>query len=169
MSTKYLTKILASGKQALVDAITAFTGTANEIIATNASGFVDSSFIDPNALVDTVDATVAAGVTLVDGDFVAFNASDEVVLADNTSYDTRAQGFVLAGFAAGATATVYKSGTNTTAVVTSGTEYFLDTAGGETTTPPVFAVGTICQSLGYGSPEGLEFEYNIPTEYAVQP
>lgn len=168
MTTKFITQI-ASGVQQLVDAITAFTGTANEIIATNGSGFIDSSLIDPNTLADTVDVTVATGNTLVAGDFVSFTGAGEVELADNTAYATRAQGFVLAGFAAGATATVYKTGTNTSAVVTDGTDYFLGTAGAETATNPAFVVGTISQTLGYGSTDGLVFEYNPPIEYAAQP
>lgn len=167
MSLDFIKKA-ANGIYQSVLAVTTFTGNPNEIIGTNASGFVDTSFIDPNALADTEDATVATGVTLAAGDLVTFNSSGEVILADNTAYATRAQGYVEAAFSAGATATVFKTGTNTVVSTTPGTEYFLDTAGDITATAPSYAVGTICQTVGYGSPAGLVFEYNEPVEFNVQ-
>lgn len=167
MSLFYKTGIIGQSKEFLTQAITAFTGVANQIIGTNANGFIDGSLIDPADISNAVDATVATGVTLVAGDFVGFNGSGEVIIADNTAYTTRAQGFVLSGFAAGATATVFKSGNNTGVTVTTGADYFLGTAGSEATAVPAFVDGTIWQVLGSGTPDGLEFEYNPPMEYAT--
>lgn len=45
MSTKYISKILTSGKQVLVDAITSFTGIAEQIIATGSDGKIDLSLL----------------------------------------------------------------------------------------------------------------------------
>lgn len=159
----------ANGIIQAVEAITASAGAtdADKLIATDANGLIDTSLLPSGVGNNT--KTANAGVNLTAGDLVYIDASGDVQLADNTSIATAATGFVLDTVTATNPVTVFLSGVNNSVTATSGTTYFLDTAGGLTATAPAFAVGTICQNLGVacGANE-LLFEYNQPVEFANQ-
>ena len=91
----------------------------------------------------------AAGA-LGGGKFCNINSSGFIRLASNAAVSTNANGFVLVGYADGATATMYGiSNTNTAlAGLATGTQYFLGTAGGVLATSPTTPTGTIVQPLG---------------------
>ena len=158
----------ATGITVLLQAITQSSGSSdsNKIIATDDSGKVDVSFIPDS--VGKVTTTGSAVVALVAGDFVAFNATGDVVKADKGAISTAAKGFVLENVAAGNIATVYLYGVNTAIAAIANQVYFLNTQGGTSQTPPAFDNGSICQQLGYGTPLGLLFEYNEPIEFNNQ-
>ena len=168
MTLRFLTKA-ASGIQQLVNAITASTGAtdANKIVGTNSEGKLDASFL-PTSIGKAI-VTATAGEALSAGAMVSFTASG-VVLADNTDTAKIAQGFVLEAVASGGSATVYTSGVNSALTgLIPGAVYFLGTNGTVTTTAPVFAVGTVCQSLGYAqSATELVYDFAEPVEFANQ-
>lgn len=168
MTLRFLTKA-ASGLQQLVNAIVASTGAtdANKIIGTNAQGKLDTSFLPDTIGKAIVSAT--ASEALPAGSFISFT-SGGVELADNSDATKPAQGFVLEAVASGDPATVYVTGINTAlSGLTPGSPYFLGTGGQATATAPTFAIGTICQSLGYAqSATELVFEFNEPVEFANQ-
>ena len=165
----FLTKTIL-GVQQLVSAISssAGAGDAGKILETDSNGLIDPSFL-PAGLGDQTGTANAATGGVTAGDFIYINGSGEVAPADNTSVSTAAIGYVLASATAGNPVTYYRWGVNTSAVIAANTEAFLGTAGGFVTTPPAFAVGTICQSLGKSDvANSLTFEYNAPIEYNNQ-
>lgn len=166
----FLTKSV-TGVLQVVAAIATSAGAADagKIIETDANGLIDSSLLPPGTG-NTVKEGLTAGEALTAGQFVYLDAAGEVLVADNTSITTQAQGFVLQNYALAATdVMVYFAGVNDAVTTTPGATYFLDTAGGITTTPPAFAVGSICHRLGVacGTNE-LLFENDAPVEYATQ-
>ena len=139
---------LTSGIKTLVSSISAFTGNANEIISTNASGVINPDLLPPGV----AGAQVTA---LSDG---ALTAGMFVNLYDNSgSLDARpaddaagifANGFVLDSVADDTSVTVYLQGTNTAvAGLVPGDEYFIATAGGLDQTPNVVN-GAVIQIVG---------------------
>jgi hypothetical protein len=163
---KFITKV--SGLNKLVSAITASTGASdgNKILATNTSGKLDASFLPPG--VELSVETMIASEALAAGDFVNIwdNAGTrEARLADG-SEDKPAHGYVIAGFALGASASIYTKGTNNQLTgLTPGVRYFLsDTTPGEATaTPPSETSGHIFQVLGPAiNATTIQFEYDDP-------
>lgn len=167
---KFITKV--SGINRLVSAITASAGAgdANKILATDASGKIDPSFMPSG--VDLAVESIVASEELVAGDFVNIwdNAGTRNVRLADGSTDKPAHGFVLAGAAAAAPASVYTRGTNNQLTgLTPGVRYFLsDVAAGEATaTPPTETSGHIFQILGPAlSTTSIQFEYDDPVYVA---
>ncbi len=136
-------------------ALTALTvaktgGTAAQFL--KADGTVDSALY---TALPTTTAVVSA--TLTAGQWVNFHNVAGVKNArpaDSTDATKPAQGFVLAGFASAATATVYLYGVNTVipvgayAAADVGKPVFLSTAGGTTLTPPT-TTGNLLQQVGW--------------------
>lgn len=124
-------------------------GDSGKAIALDAAGLIDTSMMPVGIGADT--AAIVASEILAAGDFV--NVWSDVGVfkvrkADATVAGKEAHGFVLAGFAAAATATVYFEGNNTqVAGATPGPVYLSTTAGGFTSTPPA-AAGNIVQKIG---------------------
>ena len=146
---------LVSGLQKLVSTIQAFTGTPDEVVSTNASGFIDASLIDPAATEDK-KVTVTSGEALTAGQFVYFDEGDSGN-AYIAGYDASlpaganaAEGYVLTSVGAAASVDVYLTGANNQLTgLTPGDTYYLDTAGGVTNTPPTLDTsGDINQPLG---------------------
>lgn len=146
---------LQAGLQKLVATIQAFTGTADQIVSTNSSGYIDASLIDP-AATDDKKVNVTAGEALTAGQLVYFDegASGNAMIA---GYDASlpaganaAEGYVLTSVAASAAVDVYLTGTITgLSGLTPGETYYLDTAGGITATAPTLDTsGDISQPVG---------------------
>lgn len=134
---------------ALAIQISAGAGDADKMIATDATGKIDMSFMP--AGIGAASVSIPATENLAAGDFVEIYASSGAKCrkADATTLK-RADGFVLAAVTSGNPATIYPLGelNNQLSGLTPGSDYFLSlTAGGVTTTAPS-ATGQLYQYLG---------------------
>lgn len=162
---------------------------AGKIIATNASGQIDGSFLNttvsssPNKLVMTggdgkIDVSVLP--TGVGADTAVINASEALAAgdlvniwnnsgtanvrkADASTAGKEAQGFVLAAVASGQPATVYFEGTNTQMTgLTPGRQYLSTTPGKTSATAPTGS-GQVVQVVGFAvSATAMNFQSNPP-------
>lgn len=147
-TNRFLT--LVNGVKTLVSAISSFTGNANEIVATDGSGFIDASLLPPGVggcsfENGTADGNLTAGM-LVD---VYDNLGTLTVRpADNTNGEA-ADGFVTTAYTSGATnVMVFTSGDVTGAGLTAGEDYWLSTAGTFVLGPPAEPENGISQKVG---------------------
>ena len=162
---------------------------AGKIIATNASGQIDVSFLNttvsssPNKLVMTgadgrLDisvlpvgvgadtAVIPASEALAAGDLVNIwnnSGTANVRKADASTAGKEAHGFVLAAVASGASATVYFEGTNTQlSGLTPGRQYLSTTPGKCSSTAPTGS-GQVVQVVGFAiSATAMNFQSRIP-------
>lgn len=143
----------AGGKMTEVQPITTSVGAgdASKIIQTDSAGRIDASFM-PVGIGAEVSAVIASEI-LTAGNFINIynNAgAANARRADATTNAKPAQGFVLGGVSALASATVYGISTKNTALtaLTPGTDYWLSiTPGGVTSTAPQ-ATGNFVQEIG---------------------
>ena len=121
------------------------------------------------AKADLATTTAVASATLTAGQWVNFHnvaGAKNCRPADMTDATKPAQGFVLAGFASAATATVYLYGINTVipvgayAAADVGKPVFLSTAGGTTLTPPT-TTGNLLQQVGWVDAVGATVTVNF--------
>lgn len=162
---------------------------AGKIIATNASGQIDESFLNatvsssPNKLVMTggdgkIDvsvlptgvgadtAVIPASEALAAGDLVNIwnnSGTANVRKADASTAGKEAHGFVLAAVASGQPATVYFEGTNTQMTgLTPGRQYLSTTPGKTSATAPTGS-GQVVQVVGFAvSATAMNFQCNPP-------
>lgn len=162
---------------------------AGKIIATNASGQIDGSFLNatvsssPNKLVMTgadgrLDisvlpvgvgadtAVIPASEALAAGDLVNIwnnSGTANVRKADASTAGKEAHGFVLAAVASGQPATVYFEGTNTQMTgLTPGRQYLSTTPGKTSATAPTGS-GQVVQVVGFAvSATAMNFQSNPP-------
>jgi hypothetical protein len=153
MADKYIR--LNNGVPTETEATTQSTGAteAGKIIAANANGQLDESFLPPGIGADV--AIIQASENLSAGDLVSVfddAGTFKVRKADASTTGKRADGFVLASVTSGQNATVYAEGTIVGLTgVTAGKLYLSDTTpGGFSATPPVGA-GKIVQCIGFGT------------------
>ena len=162
---------------------------AGKIIATNASGQIDGSFLNttvtssPNKLVMTggdgkIDVSVLP--TGVGADTAVINASEALAAgdlvniwnnsgtanvrkADASTAGKEAHGFVLAAVASGQPATVYFEGTNTQMTgLTPGRQYLSTTPGKTSATAPTGS-GQVVQVVGFAvSATAMNFQSSPP-------
>lgn len=184
-----------AGQLAEVASISTSAGAADagKLIATNASGQVDGSFlnttvtsspskllmtgadgrIDPTVLPTGVGADTAAIVAseaLAAGDLVnVWNNSGtaNVRKADASTAGKEAHGFVLSAVASGSTATVYFEGTNTQMTgLTPGRQYLSTTPGKCSATAPTGS-GQVVQVVGFAiSATAMNFQCELPITLA---
>ena len=107
----------------------------------------------PEILLFILTTVGTAGENLAAGDFVSIElTSGEVLLADASTNDLMADGFVLEAYSSGATnvRVYYGAENNELAGLTAGHTYYLsaDTPGGVTDTPPTGDSPIIVQQLG---------------------
>lgn len=139
-------------------------GDAGKILALDASGKLDNSFMPVGIGADT--AVVVASEALSAGNFVNIWNDGGVAKArkaDATTAGKDAHGFVLSAVSASANATVYFEGTNTAVTGQTGGKVFLaTTAGGATSTAPS-ASGNVVQSIGVAvSATAINFNLGTP-------
>lgn len=169
MADKYL-KIGSDGLPTEVEGLvsSAGVGDAGKIPALDSAGKLDTSVL-PAGVGQNVSLIVASE-NLVAGDWVNIfddAGTPKVRKADNSN-TRRAHGFVRAAFSVAATATVYGPGevNDQLSTMTVGAEYFLGTAGSETTTAPT-ASGSIVQGIGVAeSATAIRFAPTIPLKRA---
>ena len=169
MAQKYL-KLDTDGLPAEQEATVVSTGApdAGKIPALDSSGRLDFSLLPVG--VGQNASILPAFENLAAGDWInIYNDAGTVKVrkADNSN-SRRAHGFVRANVTAGSNATVYGPGelNDQHANLTLGAEYFLGTAGAETTTVPT-ASGAIVQSLGVAeSATAIRFMPGLPLKRA---
>lgn len=171
---------------------------ADKIVATNASGFVDPTtlnatvdsvgvadaakivqlgadgLLDPSVMPSGIGAdtaSIVASEALAAGDLVnVWNdaGTPKVRKADATTEGRETVGFVLAGVASGATATVRFEGrlTGLTGLTPGATQYMSTTPGARTESP-ASATGNVYQAVGVAvSSTSLDFEPQQPITMA---
>lgn len=159
---------LANGVRTLFTAITTSTGVsdAGKILATDANGRIDSSFMP--AGIGSATETMVASESLTAGDFVNIwlDTGTRKARKADASNGRAANGFVTANVALNANATVILQGANTSLTgLTIGSRYFLSasTPGGSTVTAPTTS-SHIIQELGIAvSATSINFEYDSVT------
>jgi len=158
VSLKHAAVTLAASADAIMDlagqALALETQTANTVLAGPTTGAAAAPDFRALVAADIPDAslyqTAIAAVVLTAGDFVNIyndGGTLKARLAD-CSLNRPADGYVLAGYGIGATATVYLEGHNTSlAGLTIGDMLYLSTIGDATATAPT-ASGYIVQPIG---------------------
>lgn len=148
-------------------AVSAGVADANKIIMTGPDGLISSTLMPSGIGAPT--QSILATEALSAGDFVNIfnNAGTPNVRKADSSNGRAANGFVLAGVANAANATVYLDGANTArSALVPGTLYFLSTAGGISTTAPA-TVGHIIQTIGVATnATTIPFDYDAPATIA---
>lgn len=151
MAQKFISII--SGVKQLIEAITtsAGAGDAGKIPALDASGRLDNSMMPVGIGADTKQ--LAASETLAAADIVnVWNdaGTAKARKADGSASGKECVGFVLAGAASGANATVYFEGTITgLSGLTPGTRYYLSaTTPGQVTDTAPSTSGNVVQYIG---------------------
>lgn len=194
MGTASTTKVLKNNAGVITEETTLITsagaGDANKIVALNASGYLDPTIL--NASVTTsankiaqldasgrLDATVmpvgigadtasiTASETLAAGDLVNIwnnGGTANARKADASTSGKEAHGFVLAGFASAASATVYFEGTNTQCTgLTPGPQFLSGTTAGKTVSTAPTGTGKVVQRVGFAlSATSLNFDQGDP-------
>ena len=140
----YLTSVAA--------AVVGGASSANQLVATNASGVIDASFMPAGVGQDII--VVPASEAIASGGIVNLWNNSSACNARNADSATaacgkKASGFVLAAVAANASASVYRSGQNTGLTgLTPGGDVWLGASGAVTQTVPAETSGTTAQLLG---------------------
>lgn len=152
MAQGFLAVVGGKIKQIFAIATSAGAGDAGKVIATDASGKLDSSFLPAGIGANTV--VVPTSENLSAGDFVNIYSATGTLTgrkADNSN-NREAWGYVETSVTSPANATVKRLNTvNASRTgLTAGTEYWLGTAGGVISTPldPVTDTGKTLQYLG---------------------
>lgn len=169
MAEKYL-KIGTDGLPTEQEATVTSAGAvdAGKIPALDASGRLDTTLM-PAGVGQNV-STITASEALNAGNWVNIwnDAGVTKVRKADNSNARRAHGFVRSAVALAASATVYGPGelNDQLSALTIGSEYFLGTAGGGTTTVPT-ASGSIVQALGVAeSATSIRFNPSTPLKRA---
>jgi len=145
MATAKFTKYEGDGNlsvQTTIDA-SAGTGDAGKIPSTDENGQLSPTFL-PNS-VKPVELTGTFGATVGNSKVIYTDPADQKVkVATNTGLGTKAEGFVITGGAADATATYYQRGRMTGLTgLTAGKTYYLGADGAVTDTEPTTGVAQI--------------------------
>ena len=178
MPNTYLDIDTTTGRLARKTATDVSAGSADggKVVALASNGKIDPTLIDSTALGGGGDA-IPCTEALAAGDWVNIYLSGgarkcrKALAADGTK---PAHGFVTSAFASGATATVYRSGTNTKVGLTGftssdiGAPVFLSaaTSGGTTKTPPSGSL-QLLQRLGYVSDVNSQVEVQLDFGYEI--
>jgi hypothetical protein len=149
-ANKYIALVTGKLKEVFGTVISAGVANANQIVALDSTGHLDTSVMPVGITAEVI--TAPSSESLAAGAFVnIYNNAGALNVrnADSTTNAKQAHGFVLAAVTSPATATVYLiSQTNTQlSSLTIGSDYFLGTTGSATSTPPS-TTGNIVQFLG---------------------
>ena len=149
-ANKYLAIIAGYVKEVFATVVSSGVANANQIVALGSNGLLDPSVLPVGVGPEVI--SIVTSEALAAGAFVNIYTNAGVANARNADASSSikpAVGFVLAPFAASATATVYMLGqTNTGQTgLTPGADYWLSTVGGVTLTP-AYTSGYINQYLG---------------------
>ena len=149
MPDKFLQHDAAGGFREVEGVATGGAGQANKIPALDLSGRLDSTMMPTGIGAET--AALEAFGALAAGDFVnVFNDAGvmKVRKADASSGVAPANGFVLAAYTIGATATVYFAGLNSQVTGLTPGQHYLSTTPGASNHVAPSAAGNIVQRVG---------------------
>jgi hypothetical protein len=137
------------------------TSSANKIPKLDGTGRLDPTVMPVGIGADT--ATFITSEIIAAGDFVNIYNNASVATcrkADGSTAGKEAMGFCLAGFASGATATVYFEGTNTQCTgLTPGVQFLSGTTAGKSVSAAPTGTGKVVQRIGYAiSATALNFD-----------
>lgn len=155
---------IVNGVRTLINAIivSGGSGDADKIIATNAAGKLDVTFlpdgIGPDATTRTASEAISAGA------IVSISASGGVRNADATTAGREVHAFAQSAIGNGASGEIRFDGTITgLSGLTEGATYFLSETAGEITITPVTGSGKIHQVVGVAlSATSLSFQPGEP-------
>ncbi len=165
---KYLT--LVNGIPDNADTIDTFTGNPDELVSTDANGFIDSTLINP-ALTGGVSIVVGEPGGMVAGDLAAITVNAGVAnlfKSDKTNPLLHTVGFVDATVAQGASAALKFSGViplNVAGAVV-GSDIFMDINGLGSATPASVA-GETSQKVGEYLGDGVGFIFERVTRVTI--
>lgn len=194
MGTLSTTKVLKNNAGVLTEETTLTTsagaGDANKLPALNANGILDDTIINASASssankiakldgsgkldiammptgIGPDTATIVASEALAAGDLVNVwnnGGTANVRKADASVSGKEAHGFVLAGFASLASATVYFEGSNNQMTgMTPGVQYLSSTTPGKTQASAPTGTGKVVQKVGFAvSATVVNFQSNEP-------
>jgi hypothetical protein len=148
---KFLALVAGRIKQMAAVVISAGAGNDGDLVALDASGKLDASVMPSGIGANTVPAL--ASETLAANDLVNLYNNAGIInvrKADATTEGKECHGFVKAGFAGAAMATVYPSGDTITALtgLTPGTRQYLSTTPGARTETAPSTTGNVVQMIG---------------------
>lgn len=140
-------------------------GDSGKLVALDGTGRLDTSMMPVGLGADT--AVIVASETLAAGDLVNIwnNAGTaNVRKADGSTTGKEAHGFVLAGFASAASATVYFEGTNTQCTsLTPGLQYLSGSTAGKSSSTAASGSGKVVQVVGFAiSATAMNFQAESP-------
>jgi hypothetical protein len=151
MADKYIYNNAGTLTEKEAKTTSAGAGDAGKVVALDAAGKLDTSFMPTGIAADT--ASITASEALSAGDYVNIwnSTGAKARKADATTAGKEAHGFVLAAVSNGASATVYFEGTNSSVTgQTPGVVFLSITPGAGTTTAPS-ASGNVVQRIGFAS------------------
>jgi hypothetical protein len=162
MAEKYLKQGLTAIEEVEAKASSAGAGDAGKIVALDGTGKLDTTLMPSGVGADTL--SVVASEALSAGNLV--NIFDDAGTTKARKADAtggvakKADGYVLAAVTSGASATVYFDGTITGLTgLTAGSNYYLSTTAGGTTTTIPTAATNIAQLIGKAlSTTSISFE-----------
>jgi len=161
----------ASGKldDTFLNLVTASAGAgdAGKLPKLGGDGRLDLSFLPPGVGADV--ATIQASENLASGDFVNIHNSGgaRVRKADATTAGKEAHGFVLAAVTSGQNATVYFEATNTGVTGQTPGPVFLSTTPGQATSTAPSASGNVVQRIGFATgATAINFQSQPPVTLA---
>jgi len=158
---------LVAGALTEVFGIQISTGASNagDIVALDDTGRIDATMLPVGVGADV--AVITASEALAAGAYVNIY-SGGVRNADATTAGKPVDGFVLTAVSSGASAQVYKEGTNTQlSGLTLGADMYLSTTAGVATATPPSAAGNIVQRIGKAmSTTSADFERGAPVVLA---
>lgn len=145
--------------------ISAGAADSGKVAQLDGAGKLDATVMPVGIGADT--AVVVTSEILAAGDLVnIFNnaGTANVRKADSAASGKEAHGFVLVGFAAAVSATVYFEGTNTAVTsLTPGLQYLSGVTPGKSATSPATGTGKVVQQVGFAtSATALNFNSGVP-------
>ncbi|HEY0658322.1 MAG TPA: hypothetical protein VGD05_07605 [Pyrinomonadaceae bacterium] len=151
MADKYIYNNAGTLTEKEAKTTSAGAGDAGKVVALDAAGKLDTSFMPTGIAADT--ASITASEALSAGDYVNIwnSTGAKARKADATTAGKEAHGFVLAAVSNGASATVYFEGTNSSVTGQTPGVVFLSTTPGAGTTTAPSASGNVVQRIGFAS------------------
>lgn len=167
---RYLALVAGRLKQIASVVVSAGAGNDGDLVALDATGKLDASVLPAGIGQNTVSAVASEALAANDLVNLWNNAGTiNARKADATAEGKEVHGFVKAGFASSATATIYLSGnviTGLSGLTPGSRQYLATTAGARTETPPSTA-GNVVQMVGVAaSATTIVFEPEEPVTVA---
>lgn len=143
------------------------SSSANKVVKLDGTGKLDSTVMPVGIGADTASITTSEAVAAGDWINIWNSTGPKARKADATTAGKKAMGFVLAGAASGALATVYFEGTNTQVSGQVAGDVFLQTTAGLGGATAPSAAGNVVQNIGFAtSATSVNFQSQLPITLA---